>query len=65
MFEIPTNVRELLENKQVPEAITKGLTKENYATYFNTLIIMEELHLEVSSNGYYVRWYDNTDLYGC
>lgn len=55
MFEIPTNVRELLENKQVPEAITKGLTKENYATYFNTLIIMEELHLEVSSNGYYVR----------
>lgn len=46
MFEIPTNVRELLENKQVPEAITKGLTKENYATYFNTLIIMEELHLE-------------------
>ncbi|CAL5397417.1 unnamed protein product [Camellia sinensis] len=46
LFEIPTVVRELVENKQVPEAITQGLMKENYATYFNTLLNMEELHLE-------------------
>ncbi|KAF5946039.1 hypothetical protein HYC85_016267 [Camellia sinensis] len=46
LFEIPMGVRELVENKQVPEVITQGLMKENYATYFNTLLNMEELHLE-------------------
>ncbi|KAI8024585.1 putative RNA helicase SDE3 [Camellia lanceoleosa] len=39
-------VRELVENKQVPEVITQGLMKENYATYFNTLLNMEELYLK-------------------
>ncbi|KAI8024587.1 putative RNA helicase SDE3 [Camellia lanceoleosa] len=39
-------IRELVENKQVPEVITQGLMKENYATYFNTLLNMEKLYLE-------------------
>ncbi|CAL5397414.1 unnamed protein product [Camellia sinensis] len=46
LSEIPTGVRELVENKQVLEVITQGLMKENYATYFNTLLNMEELHSE-------------------
>ncbi|KAJ7978064.1 P-loop containing nucleoside triphosphate hydrolases superfamily protein [Quillaja saponaria] len=45
-FEIPKDVRELLENKQVPIILSKGLTRENYSNYFSTLLIMEELHLE-------------------
>ncbi|GFY90637.1 P-loop containing nucleoside triphosphate hydrolases superfamily protein [Actinidia rufa] len=46
LFEIPMEIRKVLENKQVPEVITKGLMKEHYAAFFNTLLIMEELHLE-------------------
>lgn len=46
-FDIPKDIRELLENKQVPEVINEGLVRENYAAYFTTLLIMEEIHLEV------------------
>uniref|UniRef100_A0A5B7CCG0 RNA helicase n=1 Tax=Davidia involucrata TaxID=16924 RepID=A0A5B7CCG0_DAVIN len=46
IFEIPKDVRKLLENKVVPGVITEGLMRENYAAYFRTLLIMEELHLE-------------------
>lgn len=49
-FEIPEDSRELLEKKLVPAVIKEGLTKENYAEYFSTLLIMEELHLEVISS---------------
>ncbi|KAK9292346.1 hypothetical protein L1049_020312 [Liquidambar formosana] len=45
-FDIPNDVRELLENKQVPEVIKEGLMIENYVAYFSTLLMMEELHLE-------------------
>ncbi|KAF8388088.1 hypothetical protein HHK36_026754 [Tetracentron sinense] len=45
-YVIPKNIRELVESKQIPEAITKGLTRENYAAYFSTLLIMEEIHME-------------------
>lgn len=47
-FRISKDVRELLGNKQVPTALTGGLKRENYVSYFSTLINMEELHLEVS-----------------
>lgn len=49
-FEIPEDIRELLDKKLVPAVIIEGLGKENYAEYFNTLLIMEEMHLEVISN---------------
>ncbi|KAJ4841105.1 putative RNA helicase sde3 [Turnera subulata] len=45
-FPIPQDVRELLQNKQVPGVLEGGLSRENYATFFSTLLIMEELHLE-------------------
>ncbi|KAI9084819.1 hypothetical protein K1719_033225 [Acacia pycnantha] len=45
-YVIPQNVREILENKQLQEILSEGLTRENYAMYFSTLLIMEELQLE-------------------
>lgn len=46
LYPIPKDVRELIENKQIPDAIREGLTRENYAPFFKTLVIMEELKLE-------------------
>lgn len=46
-YPIPKDVRELIENKQIPDAIRGGLTRENYAPFFKTLLNMEELKLEV------------------
>lgn len=48
-YDIPYDIRELLESKQVPDVVLRGLTVENYASYFKTLLIMEELQLEVTS----------------
>ncbi|XP_030543378.1 probable RNA helicase SDE3 [Rhodamnia argentea] len=45
-YPIPKDVRELIENKQIPEAIRGGLTRENYAPFFKTLVNIEELKLE-------------------
>ncbi|OMO98913.1 putative RNA helicase SDE3 [Corchorus olitorius] len=45
-FPIPKNIRELIENKHVPDVLAEGLTKENYIAFFSTLLVMEELHLE-------------------
>ncbi|KAI4368363.1 hypothetical protein MLD38_016929 [Melastoma candidum] len=45
-YHIPTDVRELIENKQIPDAIYKGLTKQNYASFFKNLLYMEEIQLE-------------------
>ncbi|XP_022719235.1 probable RNA helicase SDE3 [Durio zibethinus] len=45
-YPIPKNIRELIENKHVPDVLSEGLTKENYGAFFSTLLIMEELHLE-------------------
>ncbi|OVA05425.1 putative RNA helicase SDE3 [Macleaya cordata] len=45
-YAIPKDTRELLESKQTPEVITEGLTRKNYSSFFSTLLIMEELHME-------------------
>ncbi|XP_062084560.1 probable RNA helicase SDE3 [Humulus lupulus] len=45
-YNISNDVRELLQNKQVPETLMEGLRRDNYVSYFSTLINMEELHLE-------------------
>lgn len=45
-YPIPPDVRELIENKQVPEVLMEGLKIDNYSHFFSNLLIMEEIHLE-------------------
>ncbi|XP_071936827.1 probable RNA helicase SDE3 isoform X2 [Coffea arabica] len=54
-FEMPEGTRKLLEDKQIPAVILENLTKENYASYFGTLLYMEELHLEKEMRNYDMR----------
>lgn len=49
-FAIPQDIREIVENQQLPEVITEGLNGNNYERYFNTLLVMEEIHLEVNNS---------------
>uniref|UniRef100_A0A1D1YSN7 RNA helicase n=1 Tax=Anthurium amnicola TaxID=1678845 RepID=A0A1D1YSN7_9ARAE len=51
-FAIPMDIRELIERRQVPDVIMEGLSNKNYATYFSTLLIMEEIHLEEEMRAY-------------
>ena len=46
--DIPREVRELLEKKQIPNAVEEGLSIENYTSFFKNLVIMEEIQLEVT-----------------
>ncbi|KAM7257595.1 hypothetical protein ACFE04_013336 [Oxalis oulophora] len=46
IYEIPKDVREMIESKGVPAVIFEGLTMQNYAPFFKTLLIMEEIQLE-------------------
>ena len=46
-YEIPRDIRSMLESNQIPPALEVGLTRNNYADYFKTLVIMEEIQLEV------------------
>lgn len=55
-YNIPTKFREELEGEQVPEAIQEGLTKRNYASYFRTLLIMEELQMEEEMSHYEMKY---------
>ncbi|KAJ6430084.1 hypothetical protein OIU84_021483 [Salix udensis] len=45
-YDIPQDIRALIERKQIPDVIAGGLTINNYASYFKTLLIMEEIQLE-------------------
>ncbi|KAI9194377.1 hypothetical protein LWI28_005431 [Acer negundo] len=51
-YDIPKDIRETIESKQIPNHIEDGLTRENYALYFKTLLIMEELQLEEDMRAY-------------
>nr|XP_010917774.2 probable RNA helicase SDE3 [Elaeis guineensis] len=51
-FAIPQDIREIVENKQLPEVITEGLNSNNYQRYFSTLLVMEEIHLEREMTAY-------------
>ncbi|XVE81647.1 hypothetical protein DITRI_Ditri15bG0082000 [Diplodiscus trichospermus] len=51
-YDIPKDIRELIENKQTPDAIKAGLTTDNYASYFKHLLILEELQLEEDMRAY-------------
>lgn len=46
-YPIPTEIVELVEKNQMPDAIIEGLRKENYFTYFRTLLVMEEIKIKV------------------
>lgn len=49
-YSIPEDIRMLIQQKQIPDAIHFGLTKANYASYFKTLLFMEEIKMEVYFN---------------
>ncbi|KAK3190088.1 hypothetical protein Dsin_029649 [Dipteronia sinensis] len=51
-YDIPKDIREMIESKHIPKAIEDGLTRENYVLYFKTLLIMEELQLEEDMRAY-------------
>ncbi|KAA8548661.1 hypothetical protein F0562_000345 [Nyssa sinensis] len=51
-YPIPKDVRELVESKQIPEAIEEGLTRGNYSSYFKTLLVMEEIKMEEDMREY-------------
>ncbi|KAK3042186.1 hypothetical protein RJ639_001306 [Escallonia herrerae] len=51
-YPITRDIRELIENKQAPDAIIEGLTKRSYVSYFTTLVNMEEIKLEEDMRSY-------------
>ncbi|KAK4266320.1 hypothetical protein QN277_027262 [Acacia crassicarpa] len=51
-YDIPKEIRDMLESNQIPDAIERGLTRKNYSSYFKTLVMMEELQLEEDMRTY-------------
>ncbi|CAN0896914.1 Probable RNA helicase SDE3 [Linum grandiflorum] len=51
-YDIPKAIREKIQNKEIPEEVTSGLSNENYIEYFKTLLIMEEIQLEEDMRAY-------------
>ncbi|GAB2217620.1 hypothetical protein Droror1_Dr00000820 [Drosera rotundifolia] len=52
LYEIPKEIREVVESKQIPDAVNEGLSRTNYVSYFKTLLVMEELQLEEDIKSY-------------
>ena len=44
---IPKDVRDVIQNMGIPDALMEGLPKKNYVPFFKTLINMEEITLAV------------------
>ncbi|XAR54698.1 RNA helicase [Bertholletia excelsa] len=51
-YPIPKEVRNLVEKKMTPDIVAQGLTRQNYFSYFSTLLIMEEIKLEENMRDY-------------
>ncbi|KAL6645009.1 hypothetical protein ACP70R_016617 [Stipagrostis hirtigluma subsp. patula] len=51
-FAIPADIRELIESKQRPDVLSEELSMINYAQFFSTLLVMEELNLEEEMRSY-------------
>ncbi|CAN6290597.1 unnamed protein product [Urochloa humidicola] len=51
-FAIPADIRELIESKQRPDVLFEELSMINYAQFFSTLLVMEELNLEEEMRAY-------------
>jgi helicase MOV-10 len=47
-YDMPKELRDHLLSQQYPECVTEGLTRRNYADHFKTLLMMEEIQLEVN-----------------
>ncbi|KAM7280885.1 hypothetical protein ACFE04_008019 [Oxalis oulophora] len=46
IYEIPRDIRDMAESKQIPKVVRGGLTREKYVPFFKTLLAMEEIRLE-------------------
>lgn len=51
-YAIPVEVRELIECKQRPDVLSEELSIRNYAKFFSTLLVMEEINLEEEMRTY-------------
>lgn len=51
-YPIPQHLKNSIELKQIPDAIKDGLTKENYFSYFQTLLVLEEIKMEENMRDY-------------
>ncbi|XP_072980559.1 probable RNA helicase SDE3 isoform X1 [Typha angustifolia] len=45
-YAIPLDIREIIEHKEIPHVVLEELNINNYAKFFSTLVVMEEIHLE-------------------
>lgn len=46
-YPIPVEIREMVNDRQIPDVVREGLSEMNYARFFCTLLAMEEIKLEV------------------
>ncbi|KAL8205981.1 hypothetical protein R6Q57_009532 [Mikania cordata] len=51
-YKIPKAIREVIENKGIPDILLEGLTPKNYFPFFRALCIMEEIKLENDMRAY-------------
>uniref|UniRef100_A0A0D9VPT7 RNA helicase n=1 Tax=Leersia perrieri TaxID=77586 RepID=A0A0D9VPT7_9ORYZ len=51
-FAIPADIRELIQSKQRPDVLSEELDMANYAKFFSTLLVMEEINLEEEMRSY-------------
>ncbi|KAL6901809.1 hypothetical protein ACP4OV_004685 [Aristida adscensionis] len=52
LFAIPADTRELIQSRQRPDVLSEELSMINYAKFFSTLLVMEELNLEEEMRSY-------------
>ncbi|GFP84059.1 probable RNA helicase sde3 [Phtheirospermum japonicum] len=51
-YTIPSQIREMVNNQQIPDVVGEGLNDKNYSSFFKTLLAMEEIHLEEDMRAY-------------
>lgn len=51
-YPIPLEIRDMLNNHEIPEAVSEGLTMKNYGSFFKNLLAMEEIKLEEDMRSY-------------
>lgn len=47
-YQIPDKIREMVEFEEIPPVLFDWISPKNYAEFFSTLLVMEEIHLEVT-----------------
>ncbi|KAL0388571.1 UNVERIFIED_CONTAM: putative RNA helicase SDE3 [Sesamum radiatum] len=51
-YPIPAQIRDMVNNQQIPDVIHEGLTETNYGPFFKALLAMEEIKLEEDMRAY-------------